>query len=159
MKVLPEKKDPNLSEKVKAYKEAVSMGKSALDTNAKNTKEYFETLKKILDTNKDLSKEYIEYARKEIDFYIMAMDKATTEEEKKELMIKVEKLNEEIKTYVEESRMDINDVKEKAKSEAIENKNYALTILKGLGIGLGVIVGAVALKESPDAIKKLIDKK
>lgn len=159
MKTLIEKKDQNLSEKVQAYKEAVSIGKSALDINAKNTKEYFETLKKILDTNKDLSKEYIEYAKKEIDFYIMAMDKVTAEEEKKELMIKVEKLNEEIKTYVEESRIDINDVKEKAESEAIENKNYALKILKGLGIGLCVIFGAVALKESPDTIKKLIDKK
>lgn len=159
MKSITEKRNPNLTEKVKAYKEAVSLGKNALDTNAKNTKEYFETLKNILITNQNLSKEYIEYAKKEIDFYCIAYDKPTTEEQQKELLIKVSELNEKIEKYVEEARTDTKEVEVKAEKEAVNNKNYALTILKGLGIGLGVVLGAVALKESPDAIKKLIDKK
>lgn len=43
MKEIIEKKDSNLAEKVKVVKEESAVSKSAMDTNAKNTKEYFET--------------------------------------------------------------------------------------------------------------------
>ncbi len=159
MKSLSEKKDPNLAEKLKGYKELVNVSKSALETNAKNTKEYFDTLQKLLETNQNLTKDYRQYAEKELDFYMKAMDTATTDEERKELFLKVEQLNEDINKFIEDTKSKNKEIEEKAETEAVENKNYALTILKGLGIGLGIITGAIVLKNSPDIIKKLTDKK
>ena len=90
MKSMIEKKDPNLAEKVKAVKEGSIVSKSALETNAKNTKEYYDTLQEIVKANENTSKEYIQLAKAEMEIYKTAMEKSATEEERKQIYEKIE---------------------------------------------------------------------
>lgn len=52
------------------------------------------------------------------------------------------------------------DIKERATKDAKENKELVWNILKVFGIGTLAILGAVvSIKETPDIINKVIDKK
>ena len=75
MKEIMERKDPDLVERVKVVKEAGTVSGSAMATNAKNTKEYFDTLKQILSSNNNISSDFRQYAEKEMEFYLKAIDK------------------------------------------------------------------------------------
>lgn len=160
MKEIIEKKDPNLAEKVKIIKEQGEVSKNAMDTNAKNTKEYFETLKKILETNLNIDDNYRKYAEKEIEYYIKALDIATTDEERKEIHSKMEKLHDDVKKISEKILKENEDIKEIATKETEDNKKFNWSTLLGFGTVALSAIGAVALfKENPDMLKKLIDKK
>ncbi len=160
MKSMIEKKDPNLAEKVKAIKEAGAVSKSALETNAKNTKEYYDTLQEIIKSNKDTSKEYIEFAKDEMEAYNTGLSKSSTEEERKKIYEKIESLNEDVKERAEKELKENTDLKEKATTETKDNKAFNWNTLKAFGAGallaLGVIIG---VKEAPNVINKMIDKK
>lgn len=160
MKEIIEKKDFNLAEKVKVVKEESAVSKSAMDTNAKNTKEYFETLKKILETNSNIDDNYRKYAEKEIEFYIKALDTATSDEERKDIYSKMEKLHEDAKKVAEKVLEESEDIKERATKEAEDNKKFNWSTLVGFGMGALATIGVVVFsKETPDMIKKLMDKK
>lgn len=160
MKSVIEKKAPNIAEKVKVVKEASSVSKSAMDTNVKNTKEYYGTLRQILETNSNIDDNYRKYAEKEIEFYNKALDIATLEEERKEIYSKMEKLHEDVKKIVEEILNENKDIKEKATKEAADNKKFIWSILVVFGMGALATIGVKEFsKENSDIIKKLIDKK
>ena len=89
-----------MAEKVKVVKEKSEVSKSAMDTNAKNTKEYLETLKKILETNSNIDDNFRKYAEKEIEFYVKALDTVTSVEERKDIYSKMEKLHEDAKKWL-----------------------------------------------------------
>lgn len=160
MKASIEKKDINLTEKVKVVKETSEVSKSAMETNSKNTKEYFETLKEILKTNLNIDENYRKYAEKEIEFYIKALDKSTSDEERKDIYSKMEKMQEDVKNMAEKVLKENVDIKEKATKEAEDNKKFNWSTLIGFGMGALSTIGAVVLfKENSDIFKKLIDKK
>lgn len=160
MKASIEKNDINLTEKVKVIKETSEVSKSVIETNSKNTKEYFETLKEILNTNLNIDENYRKYAEKEIEFYIKALDKSTSDEERKDIYSKMEKLQEDVKNMAEKVLKENVDIKEKAAKEAEDNKKFNWSILIAFGIGALSSIGAAALlKENSDIFKKLIDKK
>ena len=159
MKSMIEKKDPNLAEKVKAVKEGSIVSKSALETNAKNTKEYYDTLQEIVKANENTSKEYIQLAKAEMEIYKTAMEKSATEEERKQIYEKIESLNEKIKERAEKELNENSDIKEKATMETQDNKEFNWSVLKGFGLCALSALGAIALKEAPNIIKKMIDKK
>ena len=160
MKSLVDKKDPNLGEKVKAIKEFGTVSKSSLETNAKNTKEYYDTLQEIVKSNKDTSKEFMEFAKIEMEAYNTALKNPISEEERKKIYEDMKSLNEQVYARAEEELRENSDVKEKATSEAKANKEFNWNVLKAFGTGvlltLGVVVG---VKEAPNIINKLIDKK
>ena len=159
MKSMIEKKDPNLAEKVKAVKEGSIVSKSALETNAKNTKEYYDTLQEIVKANENTSKEYIQLAKAEMEIYKTAMEKSATEEERKQIYEKIESLNEKINERAEKELNENSDIKEKATMETQDNKEFNWSVLKGFGLCALSALGAIALKEAPNIIKKMIDKK
>lgn len=160
MKSLAEKKDPNLVEKAKVIAEAGNVCKSAMNAEAKNTEEYLETLREILKSNSNITKEYRQFAEKEIDYYMKALDTATSEEERKKLYNRMETLNESVTKMAETEIQENKDIKERATKDAKENKELVWNILKVFGIGTLAILGAVvSIKETPDIINKVIDKK
>lgn len=160
MKASIEKKDINLTEKIKVVKETSEVSKSAIETNAKNTKEYFETLKEILKKNLNIDENYRKYAEKEREFYIKALDKSISDEERKDIYSKMEKLQEDVKNMAEKVLKQNEDIKEKATKEAEDNKKFNWSTLIAFGMGALSTIGAVAIfKENPDILKKLIDKK
>lgn len=159
MKSIAEKKDSNLAEKVKAIKEGSVVSKSALETNAKNTKEYFDTLQEIVKANNNTSKEFIELAKAEMDVYKTGIEKSTTYEERKQIYEKMEALNEKVDERAEKELNENSDMKEKATMETQDNKAFNWSVLKGFGIGALSVLGVFVVKEAPNILKKLIDKK
>lgn len=159
MKSMVEKKDPNLTEKGKAIEEGSTVSKSALETNAKNTKEFYDTLQEIVKANNNTSKEFIELAKAQMDAYKIGLEKSTTEEERNQIYEKMELLNEKINERAEKELNENSDMKEKATMETQDNKAFNWSVLKGFGIGALSVLGVVAVKEAPNILKKLIDKK
>ncbi len=160
MKSMIEKKDPNLAEKVKVVKESSTVSKSALETNAKNTKEYYDTLQEIIKSNNETSKEYIEFAKAEMEAYNIALSKSTSEEEKKKIYEEMKSLHEDVNERAEKELKENSDIKEKATREAQDNKAFNWNTLKAFGAGALIALGfAIGIKEAPNVINKLIDKK
>ena len=159
MKEIMEWKDPDLVERVKVVKEAGTVSGSAMATNAKNTKEYFDTLKQILSSNNNISSDFRQYAEKEMEFYLKAIDKTTTEEQVKVLYEKIKKLHEDVIKIEEKCFEEAKSIKNDAKVEAEENKKFNWKTLTNFGIGTLATIGVLYLgKDSANIVKKIIDK-
>lgn len=72
----------------------------------------------------------------------------------------MEKLHEDAKKVAEKVLEESEDIKERATKEAEDNKKFNWSTLVGFGMGALATIGVVVLsKETPDMIKKLMDKK
>ena len=85
---------------------------------------------------------------------------ATSDKERKDIYSKMEKLHEDVKKVAEKVLDESEDIKERATKETEDNKKFNWSTLIGFGVGALTTIGVVAFsKETPDMIKKLIDKK
>lgn len=164
MKDIIPKKEPNLSEKVKAVKEAGTVSKSAIESNSKEAKEFYETLKMILETKSNISSDFRQYAIAEMEGYKKALDSATSNEERKEIYENMKRLHEDVMKITEECLSNIDNIEKDAKEEAEENRSLIWKTLVGFGVFALVGIGALVLNKGnendiTEVTKKLIDKK
>ena len=157
------KKEPNLSEKVKVVKEAGTVSKSAIESNFKEAKEFYETLKKILDTKSNISNDFRQYAIAEMEGYKKALDTATSNEERKEIYENMKILHEDVVKITEECLSDIDNIEKDAKEEAVENRALNWKILVNFGVfalvGIGLILNKGNRNDITDVTKKIIGRK
>ncbi len=164
MKDIIPKKEPNLSEKVKAVKETGSVVKSAIENNSKEAKEFYETLKKILDTKSNISNDFRQYAVAEMEGYKKALDTATSNEERKEIYKNMKMLHENVMKITEECLSNIDTIEKDAKEETEKNRLLNWKILVGFGSFAVISIGALVFNKGnghdiTDTTKKLISRK
>lgn len=150
----------NITEKVKAIKEVGHTYENAMDNNAKNTKELYEVFKKEMETNEHLSDDFRKVVEKEIEAYEKALDKSTSEEERKIIYDKLEKVVEDAKKKYDDSMANNKELRESAIKVDEDNKKFNWGTIVKFGVGVLATFGVVAMgtKES-DVAKKYIAKK
>ena len=162
MKDIIQKKEPNLSEKVKAVKEIGTVSKSAIESNSKDATEFYETLKKILDTKSNISSDFRQYAIAEMEGYKKALDTATSNDERKEIYEKMRILHEDVMKIAEECLSNTDNIEKDAKEEIDENRSFNWKTLVGFGGCALLGIGAFFLNKGndiTDTTKKLIGRK
>lgn len=154
-----EDKNRSLVEKVKAIQEVGNTYKNAMDNNAKNTKELYDVLKKELETNENLSKDFRIIVEKEIEAYEKGLDNSTSEEERKIIYDKLDKLvEEEIKKY-NEIMANNKELRESAMKIDEENRRINRETILYFGISVLATIGVVAFGKKGLEISKKYFKK
>lgn len=150
----------NLVENVKAIKEVGHIFEKSIDDNTKNTKELYLLLKKELEINKNISADLRKVIEKEIEAYEKAIDKSTSEEERKIIYDKLEKLVDISKRNCDDSIANNKELREGAIKIQEENRKFNWELAIAFGIGTLAIIGAFSDgAKGLEKIQKLIAKK
>lgn len=150
----------NLIEKVRAIKEVGHTYENAMDNNAKNTKELYDVLKKELETNEHLSDDFRKIVEKEIEAYEKALDKTTSEEERRIIYDKLERVVEDAKKNYDASIANNKELRESAIKVDEDNKKFNWGTVVNFGVGVLATIGVVTIgAKGFDVAKKYISKK
>lgn len=144
--------------KIEAIKEIRHTLENVVDNNNKNTKELYSVLKKELDTNEHLSNDFREIVQKEIEAYEKALDKSTSEEERKIIYNKLEKLVDEAKKKYDDNMINNKELRENAIRINEDNRklNWENAVKFGIGVLATIGVFSIGVK-GYDVAKKYIE--
>lgn len=144
--------------KREAIKEIRHTLENVVDNNNKNTKELYSVLKKELDTNEHLSNDFREIVQKEIEAYEKALDKSTSEEERKIIYNKLEKLVDEAKKKYDDNMINNKELRENAIRIDEDNRKFNWGIAVNFGIGVLATIGVLSIGvKGYDVAKKYIE--
>lgn len=145
--------------KREGIKEVWHTFENVMDNNAKNTKELYSVLKKELDTNEHLSNDFREIIQKEIEAYEKALDKSTSEEERKLIYNKLEKLVEEAKKKYDDNMINNKELRENAIKIDEDNRKFNWGIAVNFGVGVLATIGVLSIgAKGYDVAKNYIEK-
>ena len=149
-------KDLNLGDKVKAYKDYSGVLENISDNQTKDNKELFEVLRKEMELSSP-SDEFTKIAEQVLGDNSKALDKATTEEERNNILDRNMEIL-KIASEKEKERIENNkEIREKALEKDTENKKFKWGLVKYASyMVIGLVVGGVG---TAIGVNKFLDKK
>lgn len=149
-------KDLNLEDKVKAYKDYSGVLENISDNQTKDNKELFEVLRKEMELSSP-SDEFTKIAEQVLGDNSKALDKATTEEERNNILDRNMEIL-KIASEKEKERIENNkEIREKALEKDTENKKFKWGLVKYASyMVIGLVVGGVG---TAIGVNKFLDKK
>ena len=149
-------KDLNLGDKVKAYKDYSGVLENISDNQTKDNKELFEVLRKEMELSSP-SDEFTKIAEQVLGDNSKALDKATTEEERNNILDRNMEIL-KIASEKEKERIENNkEIREKALEKDTENKNFKWGLVKYASyMVIGLVVGGVG---TAIGVNKFLDRK
>ena len=149
-------KDLNLGDKVTAYKDYSGVLENISDNQTKDNKELFEVLRKEMELSSP-SDEFTKIAEQVLGDNSKALDKATTEEERNNILDRNMEIL-KIASEKEKERIENNkELREKALEKDTENKKFKWGLVKYASyMVIGLVVGGVG---TAIGVNKFLDKK